>query len=30
LIKNFDDKRTVDEEMKFELDLIKNVYYLYL
>jgi hypothetical protein len=26
LIENFDDKRTVDKEMKFEVDSIENVY----
>jgi hypothetical protein len=29
-IKNLDDKRTVDEETKFEIDLMENVYCLYL
>jgi hypothetical protein len=27
LIENFDDKRTVDKEVKFKLDSIKNVYH---
>jgi hypothetical protein len=30
LIKNLDDKRTVDKEMKFEVDSIENVYHRYL
>jgi hypothetical protein len=29
-IENLDDKRTVNEEMKFEVDSIENVYRLYL
>jgi hypothetical protein len=29
-IENLDNKRTIDEEMKFEVDLIENVYRLYL
>jgi hypothetical protein len=28
LIENFDDKRTIDKEMKFEVDSIENVYHL--
>jgi hypothetical protein len=30
LIKNFNDKKTIDKEAKFEVDLIINVYHLYL
>jgi hypothetical protein len=29
-IENLNDKKTVDEETKFEVDLIGNVYRLYL
>jgi hypothetical protein len=29
-IKNFDNKGTIDKEAKFEVDLIRNVYHLYL
>jgi Leucine-rich repeat (LRR) protein len=29
-IKNLNNKRTIDEEMKFEVDSIENVYRLYL
>jgi hypothetical protein len=29
-IKDFDNKRTIDKEVKFEVDSIRNVYHFYL